>query len=287
MIEKLQQFWNYLFTVGLATGAQLFILLGPILLLSFLMNFVAKQNEKLSVQVFGSRLYLYIFGWLGTSVHELGHAIFAVIFAHKVSEIKLFSPKSGKSLGHVKHSYQKGNPYQTLGNFFIGLGPVLLGAILLLVVSWLLFKLDIFFIAEKNGFVFSLAAFTNFDSIIQVFENIGAGVWQSLEQIFTGPKTTWWKLILFVYLFYSIGSSITLSPSDIKGASRGFFYFVLLLLLFNLATLWMGSFVSDFFRKSNIYFSGFYFLIIVSLCLNIIFVFVLLIVRWLISVIVR
>jgi hypothetical protein len=287
MIEKLQQFWNYLFTVGVATGTQLFILFGPIILLAILMNFVARQNEKLSYQVFGSRLYLYIFGWLGTSVHELGHAIFAVIFAHKVSEIKLFSPKSGKSLGHVKHNYKKGNPYQTLGNFFIGLGPVLLGSVLLLIISWLLFKLDIFQIADQHRVVLNFQLLKNLDSLQKAAVNIGSGIWFCFEQIFTGPHTNWWKIVLFVYLFYAIGSSITLSSSDIKGASHGFFYFVIVLFLFNLLTLWIGNFAADFFRTINFYLSGFYFLIIVSLCLNIVFVIVLLIARGLISVLVR
>jgi len=283
MTEKLQQFWNYLFSVGVITFSQIFILLGPIILLAVAMNIVARQNEKLSYQVLGRKFYLYIFGWLGTSIHELGHAIFAVIFVHKISEINLFSPKSGKSLGHVKHSYTKGNPYQTLGNFFIGLGPVLLGSVILLLVSWLLFKLDIFQIAENYKVVLSIHVFKNLDLLGRTLQNLGAGVWLCFEQIFTGPNTNWWKLLLFVYLFYSIGSSITLSSSDIKGASRGFYYFIIILFLFNLFTLWMGDLTSGFFKNLNIWLSGFYFLIILSLCLNIVFVFILMILKWLIS----
>src|SRR5690606_23839416 len=117
----------------------LLTLVGPIVLLAFIMNFISRKNESLGYKVMGQNVYLYGFAWLGTSIHELGHAIFAILFAHKISEIKLFTPGSGKSLGHLKHSYTKGNPYQTLGNFFIGLGPILLGSFLLLVVTWLLF----------------------------------------------------------------------------------------------------------------------------------------------------
>lgn len=279
MSEKLQQLWNYLFTAGVSTLSQLLILLGPILLLATAMNIVARKNEELSYQVFGRKVYLYLFGWLGTSLHELGHAIFAVIFAHKVSEIKLFSPGSGKSLGHVKHSYKKGNPYQTLGNFFIGLGPILLGSILLLLISFLLFKLDIFAIAENHKIVFSTELFKSLEPFLNAFRNIGLGVGQCFSQIFYGPKTTWWKLLLFIYLFYSIGSSITLSKSDIKGAFRGFVYFVIILIAFNLLTIWMGDFTSNFFKQINRVMSGFYFLIILSLCLNIVFVIALFLLR--------
>ncbi|HPE76528.1 MAG TPA: hypothetical protein PLC80_10585 [Draconibacterium sp.] len=276
MKETLLKIWNYLLDAGIATFWQLLILVGPIALLAGIMNFISRKNENLSYKVLGRKVYLYVFGWLGTSIHELGHAIFAIIFAHKISEIKLFTPGSGKSLGHVKHSYTKGNPYQTLGNFFIGLGPVLLGSFLLLVVTWLLFGIDIFSIANKYGVIFSFNIFRSFESVLNAVTSLGSGVWQFFQLIFTGPKTVWWKLVLFFYLFYAIGSSITLSGPDIKGAFRGFFYFLILLLLFNIATFWLGNFATTFFMQINQYLSGFYFLIIVSMGLNLVFIIVLL-----------
>lgn len=275
MKEILLETWNYLFDAGVTTFSQLLTLVGPIVLLAFIMNFISRKNESLGYKVMGQNVYLYGFAWLGTSIHELGHAIFAILFAHKISEIKLFTPGSGKSLGHLKHSYTKGNPYQTLGNFFIGLGPILLGSFLLLVVTWLLFDIDIFRIANKYEVVFSFDRLKSFESIINAVTNIGSGVWQFFQMVLTGPKTTWWKLALFFYLFYAVGSSITLSGADMKGAFRGFFYFLILLFLFNIATLWMGNFATTFFKQINHYLSGFYFLIIVSMGLNIVFIVVL------------
>jgi hypothetical protein len=275
MKETVLKITDYLLHTGITTFSQLLILVGPIVLLAFIMNFISRKNESLGYKVLGQNVYLYGFAWLGTSIHELGHAIFAILFAHKISEIKLFTPGSGKSLGHVKHSYTKGNPYQTLGNFFIGLGPILLGSFLLLIVTWLLFDIDIFAIADKYKVVFSFDRLKSFESIINAFTNIGSGVWQFFQMVLTGPKTTWWKLLLFFYLFYAVGSSITLSGADMKGAFRGFFYFMILLLIFNFATLWMGNFTTTFFQQLNQYLSGFYFLIIVSLGLNIAFIIVL------------
>ena len=283
MKETLHKIWSYLLDAGLETLSQLFVLLGPLLLLALLMNIVARKNEELSYKVLGQKVYLYVFGWLGTAVHEMGHAIFAIIFAHKISEIKLFSPNSGKSLGHVKHSYKAGNPYQTIGNFFIGIGPILLGTALLFVVTYFLFGLNIFHISEKHNVLIDTELFKNFDSFKTAAINIGKGIWECMEFILTGPKTNWWKLVLFFYLFYAVGSSITLSTSDIKGAFRGFLYFVIVLLLFNICTLWLGSFAIDFFRKINHYLSGFYFLIIVSMGLNIIFIIVLFLFNLLLS----
>jgi len=282
MKEFLYKTWDYLLDAGIATLSQLFILLGPILVLAFIINFIARKNESLSYKVLGQKIYLYVFGWLGTSIHELGHAIFAIIFAHKVSDIKLFTPASGKSLGQVKHSYTKGNPYQTIGNFFIGIGPILLGTLLLWLVTWLLFKLNIFQIAGKYHVAFNFDIFKSFDSLKTATISIGEGVWECFNHILTGPNTNWWKLLLFFYLFYSIGSSISLSFSDIKGAFRGFLYFAILLFLFNIATIWKGDFILSFFSKTNNYFSGFYFLIILSIGLNIVFIVIL----WLIGLVV-
>jgi hypothetical protein len=270
MKEILLNTWDYLLKAGVITITQIFVLFGPLLILALIMNFVSRKNETLGYKIFGQKVYLTVFGWLGTSVHELGHAIFAILFAHKISEIKLFSPNSGKSLGHVKHSYTKGNPYQTLGNFFIGLGPVLFGSLLLWLVALLLFDLNIFRIAEKHEVVYSFRLFESFESAKTAVVSIGNGVWECLSIIFS--RGNWWKLALFFYLFYAIGSSITLSGSDIKGAFRGFIYFVIILLMFNLSTIWIGSFAIDFFKKTNHFLSGFYFLIILSIGLNVIFI---------------
>jgi len=275
MKETLHKIWSYLLDAGLETLIQLIILLGPIIMLAVIMNFVAMKNEKLSYKVLGQKIYLYVFGWLGTSVHELGHAIFALLFAHKISEIKLFTPSSGKSLGHVKHSYTRGNPYQTLGNFFIGLGPILLGSLLLFVVTWFLFGLNIFSVAEKHDIAFSPPLFSTFDSVVNIAIKIGKGVWDCLETVISNPGKYGWKLALFFYLFYAIGSAVRLSGSDIKGAFNGFLYFLILLFLFNIATLWHGDFISTFFEKISNQLSGFYFLIILSMGLNLLFILIL------------
>lgn len=272
MNEFLHKSWDYLLVAGKATLIQLFVLLGPLLFLAFLMNFLARKNEELSYKTLGQKVYLYVFGWLGTSVHELGHAIFAILFAHKISEIKLFTPTSGKSLGQVKHSYTKGNPYQTIGNFFIGIGPILLGALLLWLVTWLLFDLNAINVAEKQGIHISHKLFTSWE----LAKNTAIGIYDGIADIYRvvigNHGDYWWKVVLFIYLFYAIGSSVTLSSSDIKGAFRGFIYFVILLLVFNLATIWKGDFATRFFDKTGNYLSGFYFLIVLSMALNVVFI---------------
>lgn len=272
MTDFLHKTWDYLLVAGKATLIQLFVLLGPLLFLAFVMNFLARKNEELSYKTLGQKVYLYVFGWLGTSVHELGHAIFSILFAHRISEIKLFTPGSGKSLGQVKHSYAKGNPYQTIGNFFIGIGPILLGALLLWLATWLLFNLNVINVADKNDVHISHRLFTSFSLIKELAAGIYSGMVDIFHAIIAGHGDYWWKVELFIYLFYAIGSSVTLSSSDIKGAFLGFTYFVILLIIFNLATIWKGDFATRFFEKTGNYLSGFYFLILLSMVLNVVFI---------------
>ena len=50
-----------------------------------------------------------------------------------------------------------------------------------------------------------------------------------------------WRVWVFLYLTFTVGSSISLSGADLKGALAGFGTLVLLVLLANLATLWLGD----------------------------------------------
>jgi hypothetical protein len=266
---------QYLLKVLVATSMQLFVLIGPLLVLALIMHFISKANENLSYKVFGEKVYLYLFGWLGTSIHELGHAIFCPIFGHTITEMKLFSvnPKNG-SLGHVAHSFNKKNIYQNIGNFFIGLGPILLGSFMLFIAIYFLFGTPEGINQKINIQINTFTSFT-------VFKIEAMNTWQSItlyiHWIINTPTITWWKITLVFYILYSIGSSITLSPSDIKSAVSGLMFFVLFLLIFNILTLWIGGFTLDFFKKSENLLSGFYFLIVLSMFVNIVFIGVLII----------
>jgi hypothetical protein len=265
---------GYLLNVFKAALTQLLLLLGPLLLLAIIMNLVAKGNENLSYRVFGTGGFLYVFGWLGTAVHEIGHAAFALLFGHKINEMVLFSPNSHVgSLGHVSHSYNPNSVYQSIGNFFIGIGPILFGSLLLYLITYLLFGYSF-----KNRTEINITSKSILSSVS--FINTLTGIWDGIRNyfsyVFTGPKTSWWKILVLTYFLYAIGSSITLSPSDIAGAIKGLGYFAGILFLFNLVTLWMGSFAKILFLKTSLYFSGFYFLIILSIFVNILFIIILL-----------
>jgi hypothetical protein len=281
MEQFLASFPDYLLKVVISTLSQLLVLFGPLLLLAFIMSFISKLNENLSYKVLGRNGYLYVFGWRGTIIHELGHVIFAIIFGHKIIEVKWFSPApDNETLGYVNHSYNRKNIYQCLGNFFIGIGPILLGSIILYLITYLLFGFRIDNIVNIH---IASDSIKNLSSIKLVFSGILDGFLNYNSLIFSGQSTRWWKILLLIYFLYSIGSSITLSFADIKSSSIGLLYFIILLIFFNLFTLWIGGFTIILFDTISSLFSGFYFLIILSIIINCIFIIILLIINLIIK----
>ena len=274
----LNRFLAYLLNVFLSTFNQLFILFCPLLILVILLNVTAIFSARLSVRFWGRNLFLYGFGWLGCSIHELSHAFFALIFGHKISEIALFEPNGNtESLGHVSHSYNKSSIYQKIGNFFIGISPLLFGGIVLFLCILLLFHFDV---TQLSSFRISTHLFTD----LPLLKQFSLTIWSSLitffTMVFTGPSSTWWKSAMLVYILYSTGSSMTLSKSDVSSALSGFLFLIIIFLVFNLLTLWIGNFVIDFLGRIVIYISGFYFLLILSMIANGLFISVLLLLNF-------
>jgi len=273
MMEKhLNQIIGYLINVIQLSFNQLLIIFGPLLVLVLILNFSAILTARLSLRFWGRNIFLYGFGWLGCSVHELSHAFFALIFGHKIKEMVLFEPNSkGESLGHVSHTFNKKSIYQKIGNFFIGIGPLLAGGLVLLLINLILYRINI---SEFSKFRISTETLFNF----QIFKQIAISTWSGLivykNLVTFGNSEVWWKSALLIYVLYSIGSSMTLSKPDVKGALAGFMWIVIFILIFNMLTLWAGDFSTRFLiqGKTMTYISVFYFFLILSFLANLIFI---------------
>jgi len=250
MIESIL---SYLWQSLSAALLQILILCGPGFFLTLILNFETGFIQKRAVAAMGQGWYLGLFGWLGTIVHELGHAACCVIFWHKIDEMQLFhpDPETG-TLGYVKHSYNRTNLYQLAGNFFIGIGPILLGtAVIFLLAYWLL---DLNFLSAGSSFISTSAQLDSWEALKELLQNLWNSSSQLLVDIFSWQHLSGWQLYLFIYLVFAIGSSITLSPPDIKAALGGFGVIVLLIFVLNLATIWAGSYLTD----AVVAFSGYY-----------------------------
>lgn len=266
----------YLLGVVKATSLQILVLLGPLIILALLMNTLAGINERLSYKLFGRGGFLYLFGWLGTAVHELSHAFFALLFGHRIHEIVLFDPNGeGGALGHVSHSWNRNSIYQNIGNFFIGIGPILFGSIILYLLTYLLFGLSTTEVAGIQAYKVNFLSLSALEGIAHTSLN---GFKLYISYIFFGSSSVWWKATILIYILYAVGSSITLSPADIRGASMGFFYFVQILLIINLITVWLGDLTFQLFAYVGNLFSTFYLLILLSILTNILFIIILMLV---------
>ena len=262
---------SYLWAATLVSLIQIGIFLVPSLILAFIMNYQSGFVQRRALLTMGKGWYLGLFGWLGTIVHELGHAIFCLIFRHKITAIKLFdpNPKTG-TLGYVEHSYNSTSFYQLAGNFFIGIGPILFGMAIIYLLSYLLLGLNPFQLA--NNFNMASSQDISWETLRQIFQILWTSSNSLMREVFSWHNLSTWQLYAFIYLAFAIGSSITLSPADIKGTLKGFSVIVaviILIFIFNLVTAWMGDFSSDLVTRATGYMSIFYTAMFLILLLNI------------------
>jgi hypothetical protein len=149
-------------------------------------------------------------GFIGVPIHELGHAFFCIIFWHKIKAVKFFQPNPTDGiLGYVRHEYNPRNTYQQIGNFFIGIGPILFGSLAIMLLSWILLPLS---------FV----------------EAAGGDLWRVFLVVFSPANAInpWWWV--FMVLAISITLHMSLSPADIRGSIKGFIYMAIILLILNI-----------------------------------------------------
>ena len=167
-------------------------------------QFLARQSS----QLFGRRLQLFLFGLPGTVVHEGSHVIACLLFRHRVHRVKWFDPQATDgALGSVEHSYDPSSTYQRVGTIVIGLAPLLAGAGVLLIAARLLLGVPVTRMADLT-------------------------------------EVEAWRWALFAYVSLSVGGSMHLSASDVRGTWRGVLTLGIWLgamLLLSLALWWVLS----------------------------------------------
>lgn len=164
---------------------------------------------------------IYLSAWLGTPIHELSHALFCLVFGHKIQRIVLFNPDKRGTLGYVTHSYNNRNLWQVMGNFFIGIAPLFGGLLGLYGVTW------IFLDDAANLFhLLQLSTFQNLANI-ELSELIVLNH-QILHLIENAYALSPIKVIIWAYLCAAISLHLSPSKEDLKGAWGGFFIFITL-----------------------------------------------------------
>ncbi|MGO9951060.1 MAG: hypothetical protein ACLPN1_02475 [Dissulfurispiraceae bacterium] len=115
-----------------ATCLELSIVILPLLPGCIGLRLARGAIDRTVYRCLGRNAYLS-FAFIGTTIHEISHLILCMLFGHKIVEAKLFSPDMATGeLGHISHSYNPRNVYQSVGNLFIGIAPIMLGPALII-----------------------------------------------------------------------------------------------------------------------------------------------------------
>ncbi|MFD1417946.1 hypothetical protein [Companilactobacillus keshanensis] len=173
-----------------------------------IVSWIGHVAKKALVNNLGNNSQLVI-GGLGVVIHELGHAIFAFIFGHKVTKVQLLNVhyQNSGALGSVQHSWNESNIYQRLGNFFIGLAPYYTCSIALYLLQRFLLK------AQFN--FSSIGTETTLDAT-----NLIESVLNNLKTAFANG--TWSMIILYLILTIMIASTgYDLSDADFSTVHKG------------------------------------------------------------------
>lgn len=233
---------------------QLGYLIGAFILIGLILEVIEKKNQKYIMNVFGWKGIIFT-GIIGTPVHELGHAIMCIPFRHKIEDIRLFRPISGKkdgTLGYVNHSFNSKDMFQKIGNFYIAVAPIILGTMLLILNTKLLVP-NIFTIilnsVNDNLTVNNITMTNVLTTIYETFKIL-------MSNIFTSNNLTKLNFWIFLFICMSISTHISLSTADMKGALSGIISFVFVVVVINLISFAcnvnLNNYIS-YLAKYNVY----------------------------------
>lgn len=151
---------------------------------------------------------------IGTPIHELGHAMFCPLFAHRITDMKLWTPLAGGTLGHVTHTYDRRNPWAVFGNLFIGIGPIFSGLLVLIGILLLCFP------ATLHTSYSSLTSWVTTGGGPLVWLNIPLHTLTALlSELGHGARPLWLQIIGLLLIF-SVCLHIHVSLADVIGILR-------------------------------------------------------------------
>ena len=177
-----------------------------------------------------SQAVCYATGFIGTPIHELAHASMCILFFHKIEEMKLFQIGDDGTLGYVSHSYNSKSIYQRVGNYFIGIAPMIVGGVVLMFgmkylapTMFIDFEeyVEDFVKLQRDGFGFEWFAYALVvikGMFISLINGIGHGYWY-----------------IFFILALCIAIHMNLSGADIKNSLSALPILVIILAVVNFA----------------------------------------------------
>lgn len=221
-----ESLWNIL----LISVVELVYLVGVLIMIGFILGVLEKRSQIYLTKTFGKRGIL-ITAWIGTPIHEIGHWIQCVIWLHKIKSVKLLQTNDPNGvLGYVEHQFNPKSVYQRIGNFFIGIGPIISGIGTIVLAMYLLVPQS--FAALHSQIQQNSAAGQKLD--LQMLQTLGDSVLLMGKSLFTTDNFTQPSFWIFVILAICISSHIALSKPDIENSYQGLLTILSVLILINL-----------------------------------------------------
>jgi hypothetical protein len=261
-MTTLQEAATYLLKVGGVTLVQLFALGGPALLLIALLSWLSGYVRRFATAVLGLGFYHLFFGWLGTMIHEIAHLLAALVFRHNVLAFRPFTldPRAAVR-GSVTTQPNHGSLYQHIGLFFIGIAPVVFGPLVIYLSLYILFHTqmpEIWRMIDRRSAIDGPG----------INDTLTSGL-AFLGFVFSPRHLLDWRMYLFLYIAFAVGSSIRLSSADVTIAKVGCLPMIVLLFLFNTVLLSIGSAGGATFAWLTQYYTFLYILLCFMILLDV------------------
>jgi hypothetical protein len=256
---------NFLLQLLLKACIETISFTGIIILIGLFLGILRNYSIRNFQRSLGSKSIM-LTGVIGVPVHELSHAVAALVFRHNIMSIKLFQrPDAYGVMGYVEHSYNQNSIYQQVGNFFIGVAPILGGIGSMIALMYILIP------ETYESFIHIMGRNIHLETLdksaIAIILN---SYWKLVKAIFSIDNFQNPYFYIFLFVSICICSHIALSSADIKGASSGLGIIFLVFLILN--ALGIAKYIDTFnIIKYNIVITS---LLIVSVIFSLITFFI-------------
>ena len=170
---------------------------------------------------------------VGTPVHELGHALMCIPFAHRITDMKLLQFPKGRSrtLGYVEHTHNRKNLWAVFGDLFISFGPIFSGLGVMVLVLTLCFPNQWQAYLDTSREMVASGA-----GVREMF----SGGFSLLFSLFERFEEDALRSVIGMLIILSVSQHITLSFADLKGCFKALLMYTGIVAIFAAITMLLG-----------------------------------------------